>query len=147
MFEASQGHVCCLRVVVLPAGCLGERVAGFCPAGFGFLHADQGRVAVALGGPVLAEVAEQDAGMCQQVAVDSDQVAGLPESLPAAAQQCLCLAVKLEHLGEDLASRCLGVFVGEDDRGLVEVLDCFIAGIARRDPGGQAGNVVRCRDR
>jgi adenylosuccinate synthase len=54
--------------------------------------------------------------------------------------------VELEYVGQDLASRDLGVHVGEDGGSLVDVLDGFVAGIARRDPGRQAGHVVRYRD-
>jgi hypothetical protein len=67
-----QGEVCGFGIVVLPPRGLGQRVARFGLAGLGFLHADQGGLAVVAGGLVLAEVAEQDAGVGQQVAVDPD---------------------------------------------------------------------------
>jgi hypothetical protein len=58
MFDAMQGEVRGVGVVVLPSGCLGERVPCFCLAGFGLLHAEQGGTAIVAGGRVLAEVAE-----------------------------------------------------------------------------------------
>jgi hypothetical protein len=84
--------------------------------------------------------------MRQQVAVDPDQVASLVKPLPATAQQRLCLAVELEHAGEDLASCDLGVPVGERDGRLLDVLNRLVAGVGRGDPGRQAFNVVRYSD-
>jgi hypothetical protein len=83
-------------------------------------------LAVVAGGLVLAEVAEQDAGVGEQVAVDPDQFAGLPEPLLAAAQERLRLTVELERVAQDAASCDLGVQVGEDNGCPLDVLDRLV---------------------
>ena len=98
VLEALLGKVCGRAIVMLPSGCLGERVPGGGLVGIGFSQEHQRGTPVSLGFLVLAQVAEKDAGVSEHASLDPYQLARLAKPLPPAAEQQLCFVMHLEHV-------------------------------------------------
>lgn len=85
--------------------------------------------------------------MGQQVCVDTEQVTGLPGTLPAATQQRLDLAVQTENIGKNTPRRQPRMCLGKSSPRLVDPADRLVGGIAGSDPRYEAGGIVLRRER
>ncbi len=108
----------------------------------GLLGAQHGSRAVRFRARAALNVIKQQAGVRQQVCVDTEKLTGLPRTLPATNQQRLNLAVQTGDIRQDPPRWQPRMRLGKPGPRLVHMADRLISGVAGSDPRDEPGGIT-----
>lgn len=142
--QSPAGQVARERILVTPTGVFGKHIPRGCLDGTSLAQVQEGGVAVVIGLLAVAQVAEEQAGVSQDLAIQPEQLALMPVSQPATDELLLDLVLQLANVRQQFCGRGQRVRLRENRRGAGDALDLLVTGDAGGKPLGQARRVFRC---